>query len=184
MRTLLLLWLAFAAGPLLPATSAPALRAQERVMPVLPFGAIYDIPEATVKPDPDLDYKLVVDVYSGAESPDSLGAGLYNAARMLNLFAVGGVPADRVDVVLAIHGGATFGVLDDAHYRARYGVDNPNLPLLRALREAGVDVVVCGQSLLGRDIPLSAVTPEVEIATSMLTTVAMYQMLGYGNFKF
>ncbi len=31
---------------------APALRAQEKVMPVVPFGGIYDIPEATVKPDP------------------------------------------------------------------------------------------------------------------------------------
>ena len=184
MRILLLSLLTFAAGPLLPTSTAPALRAQERVMPVVPFGGIYNLSEATVKPDPDLEYKLVVDVYSGAETPDSLGAGLYNVARMLNLFAVGGVPADQVKVVLAIHGGATFGVLNDHYFQERFGVDNPNLPLLRALRKAGVTVVVCGQSLLGRDIPLTAVAPEVEIATSMLTTVAMYQMLGYGNFKF
>lgn len=162
---------------------APALAAQ-KVSPVVPFGAIYDISEATVKPDPDLNYRLVIDVFSGAEAPDSLGAGLYNVARMLNLFSVGGVADDKVDVVLAIHGGATFGVLDNDHYHKRYGVDNPNIPLIAALKEAGVKVTVCGQSLTGRGIATEDVNPQVEIATSMLTTVAMYQMRGYGMLRF
>ena len=59
-----------------------------------------------------------------------------------------------------------------------------NLPLLTALREAGVRVTVCGQSLKGRNLALDAVAPEVAIATSMLTTVAMYQMRGYGMLRF
>ncbi len=172
---------------------APALAAaQQKVTPAIPFGGIFDIPEATVRPDPDLEYHLtvdleyhlIVDVVSGAEVPDSLGAGLYNVARMLNLFAVAGVPAEHVDVVLAIHGGAAVGVMDDAHYRDRFGTANPNLPLIRALKEAGVKVTVCGQSLLGRDIPVESVVPDVEVATSMLTTVAMYQMRGYALFRF
>ena len=161
------------------------VRAQDqKITPVVPYGGIYAIPEATVTPDPSLDYRLVIDVVSGHDEPDSLGQGLYNVARMLNLFSVGGVPDERVEVVLAIHGGATFGVLTDAAYRERFGTDNPNLPLLRALRGAGLRVTVCGQSLLGRELPLTAVSEEVEVATSMLTTVAMYQMRGYGMLRF
>ncbi|MCP9236934.1 DsrE family protein [Lewinella sp. JB7] len=163
---------------------APALAAQQKVTPAVPFGGIYDVPEATVRPDTSLTYNFVVDVVTGSEEPDSLGEGLYRVARMVNLFAVGGIPAEKVDVVLAIHGGATVGVMDNASYRERFGVDNPNIPLIRALKEAGVRVTVCGQSLLGRGVPTEAVLPEVEIATSMLTTVAMYQMRGYGVMQF
>ncbi|WP_116125543.1 DsrE family protein [Lewinella sp. IMCC34183] len=183
MRRLFFL-LYFVAGPLLHASWAPALAAQVRETPVVPYGGIYRIPEATVTPDPDLEYRLVVDVMTGSSAPDSLGMGLYNVARMLNLFSVGGIPAKRLDVVLAIHGEATVGIMDNAHYRERFGVDNPNLPLIRSLKSAGVKLTVCGQSLLGRGVPIESITPEVEIATSMLTTVAMYEMRGYGLLRF
>ncbi len=73
--TLLLLYLLCTCG-----------RAQDQVTPVVPYGGIYAIPEATVTPDPTLDYRLVIDVMSGHDKPDSLGLGLYNVARMLNLF--------------------------------------------------------------------------------------------------
>ncbi|NJB86870.1 intracellular sulfur oxidation DsrE/DsrF family protein [Lewinella marina] len=164
---------------------APALAAaQEKVTPIVPFGGIYEVPEATVVPDPELEYHLIVDVVSGAETPDTLVQGLYNVARMLNLFSVGGVPAEQVHVVLAIHGSAAFGVMENDLYRERFGVDNPNLPLIEALHGAGVKLTVCGQSLRGREIPLTSVAPQVEIATSMLTTVAMYQMKGYAMLRF
>ncbi|CAH0998727.1 hypothetical protein LEM8419_00073 [Neolewinella maritima] len=163
---------------------APASPARTKVTPVVPYGGIYTLPEATVTPDPELSYRLVIDVVTGQETPDSLAQGLYNVARMLNLFSVGGVPDEQVEVVLAIHGGATFAVMNDALYREHYGIDNPNLPLVRALKEAGVQVTVCGQSLIGRGIPVDGVAPEVEVATSMLTTVAMYQMRGYGLLRF
>jgi intracellular sulfur oxidation DsrE/DsrF family protein len=170
---------------------APALAAQSdvpqartKVEPVVPYGGIYAIPEATVLPDPTLDYRLVIDVYSGHEDPDSVVQGLHNVARMLNLFSVGGVPEEQVDVVLAVHGGATFGIIDNEQYRERFGTDNPNAGLVTALKRAGVKITVCGQSLIGRDIPTDAILPEVELATSMLTTVAMYQMRGYGVMRF
>ena len=162
-----------------------ALFAQQKVNPVIKTtGGIYEIPVATVKPDPELNYKMVVDVASGHSSPDSLRQGLYRVARMMNLFAVGGVPNDHVEVVLAIHGGATIGVMNNQAYQAKFGTDNPNLELLQELKSAGVRLTVCGQSLVGRDIPFESVTSEVEIATSMLTTVAMYQMQGFSLIAF
>ncbi|MEM1358068.1 MAG: hypothetical protein AAGF89_07710, partial [Bacteroidota bacterium] len=88
---------------------AAPLTAQERVAPIIKdFGAIYDIPSATVKPDPKAVYKIVVDVVTGADGPEQLSPGLNNVARMINLHAVGGVPAGKIYVVLAMHGGATF----------------------------------------------------------------------------
>ena len=54
-------------------------------------------------------------------------------------------------------------------YAALFGTNNPNLPLFAALKEAGVRITVCGQSLTGRDLPTTDVAPDVEVATSMLT---------------
>ena len=161
------------------------LMAQDRVAPIIKnFGAIYDIPTATVKPDPKQVYKIVVDVVTGSDNPEELSAGLNNVARMINLHAVGGVPAGKLYVVLAMHGGATVATLNNEAYQEKFGVDNPNAPLVKALKEAGVKLVVCGQSLLGREIPLTDVLPEIEIGTSMLTTVSTYQLKGYAVFKF
>ncbi|MTB49784.1 DsrE family protein [Lewinella sp. W8] len=162
-----------------------SLLGQERVNPVIKdFGGIYPIPEATVKPDPGLRYKIVVDVFSGAPTPDTLGAGLNNVARMLNLHAVGGVPPEQMEVVLAIHGKATFGVLDNATHQKLFGVDNPNAPLVTALKAAGVKLTVCGQSLLARGFTPEQTLPEIEIATSMLTTVSTHQLRGFSVFRF
>lgn len=161
------------------------LSAQKKVNPVIKsFGGIYPLEEATVKPEPRMVYKIVVDVFTGAEEPTELSGGLNNVARMLNLHAVGGVPPGKMEVVLAIHGGATFATLNNELYRKKFGVDNPNIPLIQELKAAGVKLVVCGQSLIGRDIPTDAPVKEVEIATSMLTTVSMYQMKGYAVFRF
>ncbi|MEM9930321.1 MAG: DsrE family protein [Bacteroidota bacterium] len=161
------------------------LHAQERVAPVIKdFGAIYDIPAATVKPDPTQVYKIVVDVVSGADEPSELAAGLNNVARMINLHAVGGVPSGKMVVVVALHGGATYATLNHVAYREKYGVDNPNAPLVKALKEAGVKLVVCGQSLLARGVVFETLLPEIEVGTSMLTTVSTYQLKGYAVFKF
>jgi intracellular sulfur oxidation DsrE/DsrF family protein len=55
---------------------------------------------------------------------------------------------------------------------------------VKELKEAGVKVAVCGQSLRGRGIENEQLLSEVEVATSMLTTVTSYQMKGYQLLKF
>jgi intracellular sulfur oxidation DsrE/DsrF family protein len=159
--------------------------AQEKVNPVVPsFGGIYAIPEATVRPDSLIVYKIVVDLKTGGEKRSNYSAGLHNVARMLNLHEAGGGYNDQMEVVLAIHGDATFAVLDNAAYKRKFGIDNPNIDLIRELKVAGVQLTVCGQSLKGRKIESNTVLPEIEIATSMLTTVATCQMKGFAVFQF
>lgn len=134
----------------------------------------------TVNADNDQDHNIVVDLYSGPASPDELNPALNNVARMLNLHTVAGANPERTHVVLAIHASATYAIMANDAYRAKYGMDNPNIELIRQLADAGVKLSVCGQSLLARDVHLDALLEQVEVATSMLTTVTTYQSKGYG----
>ncbi len=159
--------------------------AQKRVNPVIKnFGGIYDIPEATVKPDPNQEYKIVIDVYGGSEDKSKIDRSLNNVARMLNLHAVGGVSPEKMSVVLALHAQSTYSIMDNDSYRKKFGSENPNIKLVEELNEAGVKITVCGQSLKSRNVKGNRLLSEVEIATSMLTTVTSYQMKGYQLLKF
>jgi len=159
--------------------------AQEKVNPIIKsFGGIYDISDASVKPDPNQEYKIVIDVYGGTEDKTKIDRSLNNVARMLNLHAVGGVAAEKMKVVLALHGNSTYSIVNDELYKEKFGTANPNAALVKELKEAGVKVAVCGQSLRGRGIENEQLLSEVEVATSMLTTVTSYQMKGYQLLKF
>lgn len=164
-------------------TSIP-LSAQ-RVNPAIPsFGGIYDVADATVRPDTNMLYQIVVDVKSGGASPGKRSDGLYNVARMINLHHVHGVTKDLMEVVLAIHGDATYSVLNNKAYRKKFGVNNPNIDLIRELKVAGVELTVCGQSLISRKIKRDDVLREIDVATSMLTVVSTCQMRGFAVFQF
>lgn len=159
--------------------------AQDRQNPVIsPFGGIYDIPEATLKADPELEYKVVIDLVTGHEDAKEFNWSLNNVARMLNLHAISDADMSKMKVVVAVHGEATYSIANDKRYKAKYGVDNPNKELVKALTDAGVTIAVCGQSLKGRGIATDEVLEEVAIATSMLTTVTTYQLKGYALLKF
>jgi intracellular sulfur oxidation DsrE/DsrF family protein len=147
------------------------------------YGTINDL-ENVVDPDPDLDYKIVIDLKAPGPDPARINPGVNNIARLLNLYAAGGVPAARLKVVAAIHGDATFTVLDNEGYRARYGIDNPNLELIHQLKSAGVELYVCGQSLVARNGGFDNVNTDITIALSMLTVVTEQQMKGFGLLVF
>jgi intracellular sulfur oxidation DsrE/DsrF family protein len=158
---------------------------QARINPVIKsFGGIFDIPYAEEKPDPNQEYKIIIEVERAIESPDSVSWALNNVARLLNLHAMAGVKAEKMHVVIAIHGGAAYAVMNNEAYKAKYKVNNPNLLLFQELDKAGVRMVVCGQSLMVRKIDRMKMVPEVKVASSMLTTLTSYQMKGYAVLKF
>jgi intracellular sulfur oxidation DsrE/DsrF family protein len=164
---------------------ASQAQAPQRVNPVIKSqGGIFEIPFAVEKPDPSLVYNVIIEVERESEKPDTINWALNNVARYLNLLSVGGVPAANVNVVLAIHGGASYTTMNNEQYRAKYKVDNPNLKLYQELQGAGVRMFLCGQSIINRKIDRSRIVPEVKPSVSMLTTVTTYQLKGYAYLKF
>lgn len=158
---------------------------QKMVNPIIKnYGGIYDLPDAEEKIDPALEYKIIVDVARESEKPEDVNWALNNVARLLNLHAMAGVPKEKLHVVLAIHGGAAFTVRNNEEYKKVYGVDNPNLGLYKELIDAGVKMVVCGQSLIARKIDPDKMVPGIKVASSMLTTVTTYQLKGYALLTF
>lgn len=173
----LLLALLIAAG-----TTSVAQKLQNPV--ITSAGGIYDIPAATVKPDPALEYKVVIDVATGPEKPSDINPSLDNVARLMNLHAIGGVDSSRLTIVLAVHNVSAFSVMNNEAYRKKFKTDNPNLKLIEELTKAGVKIAICGQSMMKREIEPAHLAPGVEVATSMLTTVTTYQLRGYAYLKF
>src|SRR5690349_1518377 len=68
--------------------------------------------------------KAVFNATMGADKPENLLPALDNAASEVNALAVEGVPLTHAQFAVVFHGGALDGILDDAHYKAKYGIAN------------------------------------------------------------
>lgn len=148
------------------------------------FGGIYEIPDATERPDGTLEYKILVDLTSPSEDNKQISRFVDNVARMMNLHGLAGVTKDRIKVKVIVHGGGIFALLNDENYKKRFEVDNPNLKVFQALEEAGAEILVCGQSLIARNLKTADLWPGVTIAHSALTTITTYVPKGYIQLKF
>jgi intracellular sulfur oxidation DsrE/DsrF family protein len=148
------------------------------------FGGIFEIADATEKPDPTLEYKIIVDLASASEDNKAISRWVDNVARLMNLHGLAGVPKDKIKVKVIIHGGGIFTLLNNENYKIRYEVDNPNIKVYEALKASGADIMVCGQSLIARNLKTSDLWPGVRIAHSALTTITTYVPQGYIQLKF
>jgi intracellular sulfur oxidation DsrE/DsrF family protein len=154
--------------------------AQEAQSPMVPgFGAVYEIPGADKLPDPKLEYKIVIDVTAGSAGPSEVNPSLFRIARALNLHALGGVPEENIQVVAVVHSKATPVVLDNEGYRKHFNTDNPNGALIHALADAGVELYICGQSLIARGYADDKLHPRIKMSISAMTILAEYQLKGY-----
>lgn len=148
------------------------------------YGYFNPLPDADFQPDPKAKYRVAFDISKGEESPSAGNKGLWHVARVVNLFGRHGKPAENLDVVVIIHGGATRSVLDDRTYRARFGTKNPDVELLDKLRGAGVKVYVCGQAIVdsgfyyqnireGIGVALGALAAEIELGAQGYTIMSL-----------
>lgn len=161
------------------------VNAQTKVNPVIKhFGTVSEVPFSEENPDKKLDYKVIVEVSSDNPKPEAIHEFFEKVAAIVNLHALGGVTADKLHVVMVIHGPAAQFVVNDTEYRKKFNSDNPNVPLFKELTAAGVKVFVCGQSLNKRNISKDQVTPEVKPALSAITTLTTYQLKGYSILKY
>lgn len=159
-----------------------ALQAQARSAgPVIrDFGAVFRVDDLDVPVETDRTYRVVFEVYDAPESPGELNPDINTLARFLNLHGGAGVPAERMELALVLHGPAAKAALGHRGYRERYGTDNPNLPLLEALARAGADLYLCGQSAASRGLlPKEDLADPVQLALSAMTMLVTLQDDGY-----
>ncbi len=162
-----------------------SVTAQTKVNPVIKkFGTVTEVPFSVENPDTSLDYKIVVEISSDNTKPEAVHEFFDKVAAVVNLHALGGIPAKKLHVVMIIHGPAAQFVVNNEGYQKKFHTDNPNIPLFKELQEAGVKIFVCGQSLNKKNIPIEEVTPEVKPALSAITTLTTYQLKGYAFLKY
>ena len=153
--------------------------AQEWITPVIEgYGKITELKDVAVQPDASMEYKIVFDVKDDREM-DGINIGLFKIARMINLLGAGGISPEKVHIVAAIHGGATFAVLNEAKYQEKNEKPNPNTEVLQLLKDYGVELLVCGQATASRGIVKDDLDSNVEVATSAMMVLANYQLQGY-----
>ena len=121
---------------------------------------------------------------NGQEDKSQRNFYFESVARFLNMHAQAGVPPEQLHAVLVVHNVASADLLTDEFYRERFGQDNPNGAMLRALMDAGVEVILCGQSSLSRNIPIEHTVPGVKLALSAMTALIQYQDQGYRLIKY
>ena len=129
------------------------------------YEAARDLPGARELPDPKTDYKVVFANAQDAKNPDEVNPMLPTIAMYVNTLGKHGVPAEHRHIVIMFHQRTPDIdiVMSNAAYKERYNRDNPNTALIHALKQAGVDIRVCGQGLLARKIDPAQVDPDVQI---------------------
>ena len=162
-----------------PATATPSVADPNLLFPIIEgYGGVVAVADA-VEP-PRAGMKLVLDVTSEAKKPEEVNKGLDRASRLLNLYGTAGLKASDIRITVVLHGEATKSVLSDEAWESRLQMKhNPNLPLIRLLQKAGVEVIVCGQALSYKKIERGEVAGEIPVAAAALTVLLNRQADGF-----
>ncbi|MEC8553509.1 MAG: DsrE family protein [Planctomycetota bacterium] len=140
------------------------------------MGKVAHLPEAAQQPRSGS--KVVVDLIKGGDA-EKLNPGIEKVTRFVNIYAGAGKESAAVSIAVVLHGDATLICLKPDDYRSKYECDNPNLDCIRKLREAGVEIYVCGQSLVGKGFHPDEVIGDVDVAVSAMNTLVNLQADGY-----
>lgn len=143
------------------------------------YGPADPLPSAAFQPDKSIKYRVLFDITKAAETVDKVNPGLDRVARFLNVMAASNIMPRDMELAAVIHGPAAPSVLKSEIFRNRFKKDNPNEKLIMALREAGVKLFVCGQTLADDGFKDKWVNEGIAIAVSALVVVPTYQLKGY-----
>lgn len=158
------------------ALSAPPA---QRFLRIASAGGVYKLAGKVEMPATDSVYRLVINATSDEISATGFNRHLESAARALNLYALAGVSNDNVKVAVVIHGMATSVALSGDAFRRKFGRANRDAALLDDLKNAGVEIVVCGQALAQQGFAVSDVHKNVRVSLSAMTALVDLQAKGY-----
>lgn len=149
------------------------------------LSGVIPVEDITSKPDPAKQVKLIFDFTqstSTGKQATKINEGLEEVARILNLHIASGVKKEKLKAVIIFHSGSILSVLSNEFYQQKYQSNNPNLDMLGQLNAAGVEMIICGQSLALREIEHRLLLPQVKIALAAKTTLTKYHGEGYFEF--
>ena len=142
--------------------AAPALQFPK----IETYGAVVDLPSAEERPR--AGGKVVFDTTAAAPAGKP-NRGLESAARLVNIYELEQLTPDRPKIAVILHFNATAAALTDAaHAKTTTGGVNPNGELVAKLLADGVEVWVCGQSVIRGGHALADVLPGIRIAHSAM----------------
>ncbi|AOE50107.1 DsrE family protein [Kangiella sediminilitoris] len=143
------------------------------------YGPYFKIEDRDTALPEDFVYKAVFDVTKTSQEPEKLNRNIESVARFINMHAANGVSTENMRIAVVLHGESTKDSLNNSAYKQRHGVENPNLPLIKELRQLGVDFYLCGQSAKFSKIEKSELSEDVELSLSAMTMLVMLQEQGY-----
>lgn len=148
------------------------------------YGKTFQLVNLDFKTDTTALLKVVFDIGKSFDDRTKINPLINTAARYLNMHAAAGVPSKNLKVALVIHGAAANDILSDKKYNAIYGINNPNTPLLSALNDKGVHIILCGQTAAYRNILKIDVLPHIQFALSAMTALVQLQNDNYRLINF
>lgn len=161
---------------ILSATASAQMSSFKEGSVIIGFGKSVAVSTHTVPED--AKFKVAFDVASSSDNGE-LNRKFDSLARFINMHVAAGVKKENIQLALVVHGKATFDLLDNAGYQKKYALDNPNKPLLNALMENNVRVILCGQSAAAHEVDANQLIKGVEVELSAMTAHALLQQAGY-----
>jgi intracellular sulfur oxidation DsrE/DsrF family protein len=162
-----------------------SIHAQSNNAPVIPQAdGFIAISNAKIPPDKNRVYRAIYDATKASKDSSQIIPALNMAGSELNALAVSKIPLSHAKFVIVFHGAALNGILDDEHYKAKFGITNPNLEVLSELKKAGVQLFVCGQNLIGENIDPKNISTDVSVASDALVVLMAFQNDGYALMSF
>lgn len=148
------------------------------------FGHTYLIENPDYPTSLSEDYKVVFDITEIPEEPSSVNKHFETVARFLNMHVAAGKSKENMEVAVVVHGQAAQSLLQNKYYREQFSTDNPNIALITALDENDVQIILCGQTAVHRDLSPERRIPETKIALSAMTALIQLQNEGYRLINF
>ncbi|MFN3997386.1 DsrE family protein [Algoriphagus sp.] len=153
---------------------------QDMVFPAIKgYGGVIPVPFEVENPDPTKPYKLVIELGDRLEDKSQVAEMLDYAARMYNLHRYAGVPKENIELAVVVYSGSAPTVLSNQTYSKRFNLENPNAELLDELQRNGIQVIVCGQSMMKQNLLPEDIYPGVRMAVSRFTATTDLIQKGY-----
>lgn len=149
------------------------------------WSGVAPVQNITEMTDPQMKYKLLMELTAFASKGQEatakyeINGGLAEVGRKINLHVAAGVPKKNIALVVVVHAGALFALLNNEKYKRKYGTDNPNIAIIKELQDFGANFIVCGQAMTFLRLEMEDLVPGIKEALTAQTVLSTYQSKGY-----